>query len=140
MSANLKRNDPCHCESGKKYKNCHGTKNSKNSYLWILWGVIIVLIIIFSFIPDSNPSPETNFVSKPYVPQSFNTSKKPDGEAPPGKIWSNEHGHWHDVNDVSNIRKSNQLNDEMKIEPSKTPPPGKIWSPDHGHWHDENEN
>ena len=26
VERSLKRNDPCHCGSGKKYKNCHGKK------------------------------------------------------------------------------------------------------------------
>ena len=24
--------------------------------------------------------------------------QQPPGEAPPGKVWSPEHGHWHDIN------------------------------------------
>ena len=35
-------------------------------------------------------------VSRPYVPKTENTVKKPEGEAPAGKVWSAEHGHWHD--------------------------------------------
>lgn len=48
----------------------------------------------------------------------------PPGPAPPGKVWSAEHGHWHD----------------QKSPPQAAPgptPPGKVWSAEHGHWHDQ---
>ena len=30
-------------------------------------------------------------------PQQFTPGPQPPGEAPPGKVWSPEHGHWHDA-------------------------------------------
>jgi hypothetical protein len=47
---------------------------------------------------------------------------RPEGPAPPGKEWSEAHGHWHDIAGVS---------------PSGPAPPGKVWSEEHGHWHDD---
>lgn len=29
--------------------------------------------------------------------QGFNPAPQPEGEAPPGKVWSYEHGHWHNA-------------------------------------------
>jgi hypothetical protein len=69
------------------------------------------------------------------------------GPAPPGKVWSAEHGHWHDIGATPTASAS-----QIKIEQSSgaplTPtvgtlpqpegpvPVGKVWSPQHGHWHD----
>jgi hypothetical protein len=47
---------------------------------------------------------------------------RPEGPAPPGKEWSEAHGHWHDIAGVS---------------PPGPAPPGKVWSEEHGHWHDD---
>lgn len=46
MSEKLQRNDPCHCGSGKKYKNCCMEKdnNKISSKLGVAGLVIIVLL------------------------------------------------------------------------------------------------
>ncbi|MEL0338338.1 MAG: SEC-C metal-binding domain-containing protein, partial [bacterium] len=42
------RNSKCHCGSGKKYKQCHESKDSKNSnQYFLIGGVCFVFIIIF---------------------------------------------------------------------------------------------
>ena len=51
-------------------------------------------------------------------------SIQPPGLPPPGKVWSEEHGHWHDVGPGASTQ------------PPGLPPPGKVWSEEHGHWHD----
>jgi len=51
---------------------------------------------------------------------------QPPGEVPPGKVWSPEHGHWHDSNEAH----------PGAPQPEGDPPPGKVWSVEHGHWHD----
>lgn len=137
MSTELNRNDPCHCDSGKKYKNCHGNSKSKKPYPWGPWAVILVLIIGFYLMPDKEVEENRKTVSRPYIPQTINNTKKPEGEVPPGKVWSAEHGHWHDSNDVENFSKSNSIKSENQIEDPNVPPPGKVWSAEHGHWHDE---
>ncbi len=80
----LGRNDPCHCGSGKKYKNCHliseDNKSGKNKAF-----ILMALVIIFALIG----------VAFAYM-NSQNYNGGP-GPAPEGKVWSAEHGHWHDV-------------------------------------------
>ncbi|CAN5238502.1 hypothetical protein BH23BAC1_BH23BAC1_51150 [soil metagenome] len=79
------RNELCHCGSGKKYKNCHqqmdSHKESRNKTLII--GGIIALFIILSAL---------GFYFRPT--QNHGTSAQ--GNSPEGKVWSSEHGHWHD--------------------------------------------
>ena len=78
------RNEPCPCGSGKKYKNCHekeGGLKKKSNRSVIIGAVIIALFIIISVV-----SMITN-----------RRSSSGPGEAPPCKVWSEEHGHWHDL-------------------------------------------
>ena len=96
MIKELKRNDPCNCGSGAKYKNCHAKKGLKKPFPWMVWVVLLVLIGTFSLIPYNKENGLGNqHTSKPYEPQKIGKNK-PEGEAPIGKVWSAEHGHWHD--------------------------------------------
>ena len=69
------RNDPCHCGSGKKYKRCHGVQEASSGasrlmLLAVAGAMLAALIVgIASFTGDG-----------------------PSG----GRVWSAEHGHWHD--------------------------------------------
>ena len=74
------RNEPCHCGSGKKYKNCHakievtrGTSKRSTVIAVIVIGIMILSVVMMVL---NSQSPE-------------------QGEAPPGKVWSEEHGHYH---------------------------------------------
>jgi len=90
------RNEPCPCGSGKKYKNCHmgveEAKGGKNKAL-ILGGVLLLLIVIgiagyyFNSQTANSQTPTGEFTPGP----------PPPGPAPAGKVWSYEHGHWHDA-------------------------------------------
>ncbi len=80
------RNEPCHCGSGKKYKDCHlqvgEQKKSPNTkmIIGILVAIVTIIIVVVTLL-------------------SIQTSgNKAPGEAPAGKVWSPEHGHWHDAN------------------------------------------
>jgi len=78
------RNDACHCGSGKKFKVCHGQSNNKPYQLWAISGVVVLAILWFFFY-ESEPAIVPNRISSPLE------------LAPPGKVWSVEHGHWHDI-------------------------------------------
>jgi hypothetical protein len=69
------RNARCHCGSGKKYKNCHGVEASAlrrriPGYFWLI-GAVAVVIAVFALMNRS--------------------------ERPSNRVWSEEHGHWHDA-------------------------------------------
>ena len=78
------RNEPCHCGSGKKYKNCHQQveeqKKGKNNNLII--GVLALFVI---------------FLAVGVYLQFQSSGNGAPGEAPAGKVWSEEHGHWHNA-------------------------------------------
>ena len=132
------RNEPCDCGSGKKYKFCHGKLEKGSNQQWIIIG-IIGAIFLFSFfiLSDSNTLTTTNVAPLPVMPRAAETSgyQQPPGQAPPGKVWSPEHGHWHDINPNTSPT-SLPLNNALQQQPPGEVPPGKVWSPEHGHWHD----
>jgi hypothetical protein len=70
------RNDPCFCGSGKKYKYCHEAKahDSRSTKLWMfaLAGLVAAAVII-----------------------AVTSATRQDST--PARVWSAEHGHWHDV-------------------------------------------
>jgi uncharacterized protein YecA (UPF0149 family) len=76
------RNARCHCGSGKKYKNCHGAENAgpgrKIPMGYVIGGVAVLAVAGFILLRQTGGS-------------------KSPGGAPPGKVWSAEHGHWHDA-------------------------------------------
>jgi hypothetical protein len=43
------------------------------------------------------PQAQTFTMPSQQSPQQFTPAPQPPGEAPPGKVWSAEHGHWHDA-------------------------------------------
>ena len=95
------RNEICHCGSGKKYKQCHQLKkNSQSAKLLYFAAISLGIVTIFylgntKFISDNTSS---NLLPKPFSIENAPTLKRPEGDAPPGKIWSVEHGHWHNKN------------------------------------------
>jgi ABC-type nickel/cobalt efflux system permease component RcnA len=102
-----KRNEPCPCGSGKKYKVCCAGKRSSSQWL------ALVSVVIFAGLAAW------------VVAGVFRQAAEPNAAAPPGKIWSEEHGHWHDA--------PGSPGDGPPVGPT---PPGKEWSYEHGHWHD----
>jgi hypothetical protein len=83
MTENMNRNARCHCGSGKKFKNCHGAAPASGSGRkipvgYVLIGAAIAAVALFAFLNQSG-------------------STTPPGAAPPGKVWSEEHNHWHDA-------------------------------------------
>lgn len=72
------RNDLCPCGSGRKFKRCCATKGSRNRLSLIMLitvgGAIVgaILLGVLSLGDDAAAGPG------------------------PGRVWSAEHGHWHD--------------------------------------------
>lgn len=91
----LGRNDLCHCGSGKKYKNCHMNSETSGKGLnkaFIVVAILVALSAVGIIGYVTNPQNNTEATEQGYKP-----APPPKGEAPPGKVWSYEHGHWHDA-------------------------------------------
>jgi len=117
----IKRNALCHCESKKKFKDCHGKKRDVDPWKKILIYVGVFIILIW-FTRDI----------------IFGTSGSLNS-APPGKVWSDEHGHYHDINTNQTPRPNISPNVQRNMnipQPDGPTPEGKVWSIEHGHWHD----
>ncbi|MDH5397696.1 MAG: SEC-C metal-binding domain-containing protein [Cyclobacteriaceae bacterium] len=78
------RNEPCPCGSGKKFKNCHQqseenkTGKSKAFFYLALLAIFIIVAIVGMYINSQDKG-----------------NGPPPGPAPAGKVWSEEHGHYH---------------------------------------------
>jgi hypothetical protein len=134
-------NDPCPCGSGKKFKRCCAledqtvkSKRRRNrilSYAGIVVGVGgLVLLMVYNTTASQRPTP----APVPLRPASNSSvpGAAPPGAAPPGKVWSVEHGHWHDAPATP----APATNFTPALPPPGEAPPGKVWSVEHGHWHD----
>jgi len=73
------RNAPCPCGSGKKYKKCCGAKIATEKTFWFkarLWliGIVVLGALVLAIIAIVG-----------------------DDESSERRVWSPEHGHWHDA-------------------------------------------
>ena len=77
MATKLHRNDPCHCGSGKKYKNCCLEKDQSklSSKLGVIGLVLVVILGIWLF--------------------AANISSGNAQNCPQGTTWSEAHMHCH---------------------------------------------
>ena len=75
------RNDPCPCGSGKKYKRCCEAKTTERTTFLTKWMVVLLGAFVLLGAVGSVAS---LFSGDP-------------SDALPGRVWSPEHGHWHDV-------------------------------------------
>ncbi|CAN5481955.1 hypothetical protein BH23BAC4_BH23BAC4_11510 [soil metagenome] len=83
----VSRNEPCTCGSGRKYKHCCAGKtpiHKQSRVRGALVAVLVVIGLVIGGLALSNSSSEDGLTPQP-------------GPAPPGKVWSAEHGHWHDA-------------------------------------------
>lgn len=136
------RNEVCPCGSGKKFKSCCEGKPRASRGLLLLLVTIGALAIVGvgSFIAGSRDTKTTTpgAVSAP----SRNANAPQPGPAPAGKVWSTEHGHWHDAapNAAPRAAQPPQQPQQFPATPQPQPPgavpAGKVWSAEHGHWHD----
>jgi len=69
------RNDPCPCGSGKKFKRCHGVEGGVST------GSRLILLAVAGAMLAAILVGIANFTGEP---------------AAGGRVWSAEHGHWHD--------------------------------------------
>ena len=139
MSVKVGRNKPCPCGSGKKFKYCCARAEQpqppKNrSTLWLVSFAIGCVVIVAAFMTNTPTDPLSNssvpMPSRPLTPTGGLTPQPP-GPVPPGKVWSPEHGHWHDVAGTPTESPT-----RLVSPPPGPAPAGKVWSPEHGHWHD----
>jgi hypothetical protein len=144
------RNDTCPCGSGRKYKSCCAGKTDRPKGLIVLLAMFAVIAGI-AFIPRGDKAAKSTPLPPAPIAAATKPGPQPPGPVPPGKVWSAEHGHWHDI-----ARPGTSPASSIKVEPGRglqtnaplTPvvgnapqppgpvPPGKVWSPEHGHWHD----
>lgn len=104
------RNDLCHCGSNKKFKDCcaQGSQNKNiQKFAFISIGAAVAIWFVLDV---------------------FTASNNTNSSLPTNRVWSEEHGHWHDVN-------TPHAKNSMK-RPLGAAPKGKVWSEQHGHWHD----
>ena len=128
-----KRNEACPCGSGKKYKVC--CANKRTSTQWLALGAVIVFAIgavwvVGGTVRRLGSAEDAAPPGKVWAEEHGHWHDaptpggvQPPGPVPPGKVWSAEHGHWHDA-------------PAPGLPPAGDAPPGKVWSADHGHWHD----
>ena len=130
--------------------------------IWLLAAIVTIAAVglLPAFIGEKEERPAlAGPISAPARPRSQ------PGPAPAGKVWSAEHGHWHDVGPqvprpglpavAGSANPSIQIQTTTEGVPPGTPlaqpmsvrprgrrqppgpvPAGKVWSSEHGHWHD----
>lgn len=132
-----RRNDPCSCGSGLKYKNCCENQPTRTQWTRYAAGVALALVVAVGLVmaimdwagrepgPPQGPAPDGKIWSEEHG-HWHDAPQPPPGPPPPGKVWSAEHGHYHDA----------QGGTAAAGAPQGAPPPGKVWSEEHGHYHD----
>ena len=132
------RNEPCPCGSGQKFKSCCINKHRGPSrglmYLLAAIAVIAAVGVGAALIDrDKDERSTTQAVaSRPNTPRP-----QPPGPVPAGKVWSVEHGHWHDASPQPTRENPITMNVRNVPQPPGPAPEGKVWSTEHGHWHDK---
>lgn len=121
--------------------------NSQKNLLMV--GVLVVAAgsvgaFFYLTAPESSDSPATNTPQsiRPITGQPPGLTPQPAGDAPPGQVWSAEHGHWHDAATGQAVQPTSPTATPTSTPGQLTPPPpgdvpeGKVWNAEHGHWHD----
>ena len=109
------RNEPCECGSGKKYKACCASRPAPRQRIALIALVLFAVAGLWVI---------AGAIRRVGSDEPAEAAAAGDaGPAPPGKVWSAEHGHWHDAPAPGPA-------------PDGEAPPGKVWSAEHGHWHD----
>jgi len=106
----VERNAPCPCGSGLKFKRCCERKQRTGLSPTALTLILIVVLGAAAGVMA-------------YM-------RAPDEAAAPKRVWSAEHGHWHDTG------AGGEGQGTPGPQPAGPAPAGKVWSEAHGHWHD----
>lgn len=184
MGQKTGRNEACPCGSGMKFKSCCGSaaaiaRERQRKVNTAVAAVVFGLAGVFAFalilprgggsdtgsaapstsaVPVGAPLPSSAEIGGPAAmpPAGGAPGSQPPGPAPPGKVWSADHGHWHDAPGAQSVpvqpgamQPGGDLNagppapntvPHVAGAPAPQPPgpvpEGKVWSADHGHWHD----
>ncbi len=116
-------------------------------FIGIVFGGIFVAKMMFGPeppIPAGAAAPPAGAAGSSAVAPGQNVPEPPGG-TPAGKVWSPEHGHYHDVQPStgqSPIPVPAPGSAPVQTGTANTPQPpgpvpaGKVWSVEHGHWHD----
>jgi hypothetical protein len=171
------RNEPCACGSGKKSKNCCQAAVPSSPASGRI-GMILATIAVVAAVaviattrkgadeaavtsgqtatapaPVNAPAPAAG-TTPLAAPVAGPGAAQPPGPAPAGKVWSAEHGHWHDkpqTNEWVTVTPQKPAAPQSTTIPLNTSgsglpayipqpqgpvPAGKVWAPEHGHWHD----
>lgn len=142
------RNDACPCGSGRKFKACCEGKHSRGMSRGLIAllaaiGVIGAVGVVGAIRSKDQPVAAAT-PARAAAPTRTTPRPQPPGPVPPGKVWSAEHGHWHDQAPASRGATSSPVQVTPPVQVTSTPKPqppgpapaGKVWSPEHGHWHD----
>lgn len=108
--APIGRNEPCPCGSGRKYKRCCAMRAATTQA--VRAKAFLGLLLLAAAIG---------------VAVTLQVRQASDV---PGRVWSSEHGHWHDVGG------GRPAGPVPAPGPPGPAPPDKVWSYEHGHWHD----
>ncbi len=78
MAKKPERNAPCHCGSGRKYKNCcqdndQAHRSSKLGIIGLVIAVVLAVVVAGMILMDRDSPPD----------------------CPPGTVWSDAHQHCH---------------------------------------------
>jgi len=78
MADTIGRNDPCHCGSGSKYKNCCLKKDNSSMKSNVGVGILIVVVLLGIWVLGAAFSNNEDAI-----------------DCPTGKSWSDAHQHCH---------------------------------------------
>ena len=106
MSSKTGRNELCPCGSGLKYKRCCALKEaeaaSKSGVVVLLvllvlvgGGVICAAVMVINAQGERQEAADQKTEVVRRSPGQL--TPQPPGQVPEGKVWSPEHGHYHDA-------------------------------------------
>lgn len=141
MSAKVGRNEPCSCGSGLKSKRCCGVPDQAppvGKQAYVVFGGLMAAALLVAVVASARmllvedvPQPTPLVVTSQPVTAATGGPPfpAPSGVAPPGKVWSPEHGHYHDAPFTTG---------PVQVplpQPTGAPRPGQVWSEEHQHYH-----